>query len=284
METEISISFCLLIVLYETPPAAAQTIQTLLATSNLSMVEKVVILDHSAREQRGECLSLCAPLGGRLVYEHDPGNPPLGIAYNRAIRRHLGDATYVVVLDQDTELPGNFLACAAAAAEERGQPSSMAANIVSSGRIASPCWSLFGWGRSWKSEHRGWHSWKFCSAITSASCIHRRVFVDFGLYYSEKLVLYGIDTDFFRRLAHADPRFFVLPISIQHSLSFDEASAEQKIGKLDQIFSANRQIYSDAAWPSRLVVHLLEMLLRVKYSIKYRNLLFLSDQSRQRHD
>lgn len=284
MATEVGITFFFLIVLYKTRPSASRTIVSLLASAKPELVDRLVVLDHSPADQRAECEAVCSMFADRFVYQHDPANPPLGLAYNRAIRTHLRGSNYVVVADQDTDLPTDFLACAAEVAARHGEPGSMAANIISNDRIASPCWSLFGWGRSWRRPHQGWHSWRYCSAITSASCIHRRIFQDLGVHYNEELVLYGIDTDFFRRLSKVEPRFYILPMSVAHSLSFDEASNAEKMRKLDQIFSANRLIYSKAGWPSRWAVKLIESLLRIKYSIRFRNSTFLLDPARRRHD
>lgn len=275
------VSFLIAVVIYETPPAQSETLRSLRGCRGLSNRDTLLVIDHSSIDQEAACLRMCQGCSLTVRYHHDPANPPLGISYNRALAEHLGGHTYYVLLDQDSHLPPEFFETVRRCAHEYGEPSALAPNILAAARIASPCWSAFGWGRSWRRPREGWHSWHFCSAITSATCIHRRVFVEFRLRYSETLVFYGIDTDFFRRLGRIDSRFLVLPMSLQHSLSFDDSSLAVKASKLDQIFTANRQIYSDSGILSRYIVSTLEYVLRLKYALKHRSLVFLTGRARR---
>lgn len=273
-------SLLVLIVLYETEPSAAQTITTLLRCTALSRCSQIVVVDHSRQDQSQACSLAFSGLGRPVVYEHDPSNPPLGSAYNRVIKTHLGGALYAVILDQDSALPTDFLQVGLDAAVAHREPSLMVPTVMTEHRIASPCWAWLGWGLAWKRADSGWHSLKHCSAITSGCWVHRRLFTAVGLWFDERLQLYGIDTDYFRRLARFDSRFFVLPVSLLHSLSFDEASVDSKARKLNEIFASHRLIFSDAAWPVRRLVDLLQMAIRLRYAMKYRNMRFLPGSNR----
>ena len=88
-------------------------------------------------------------------------------------------------------------------------------------------------------------------------------------------MLYGIDTDFFRRLGRLEPRFVALPVVIEHDLSFHSASVHDKARKVDAMLAANRVAYAQDAWPLRLGVRGVNALVRVKYALQYRSALFL---------
>lgn len=267
--------FILLIVLYETAPGDAQTITTLLNCEALAQCSEFVVVDHSRLDQSAACRLACAGLPRPVIYVHDPSNPPLGSAYNRVIREHLGEAEYALILDQDSTLPASFLRTAIDAARAHGGPSLMVPTIVTADRIASPCWTWLTWGFPWRHADSGWHSLRTCSAITSGCWIHRRVFTTGGLWFDERLQLYGIETDFFRRLARLDARFYVLPVSLQHSMSFDEATVDVKARKLDQIFASHRLIFENDGWGTRTLLALLQLAVRLKYAIRYRSKRFL---------
>lgn len=267
--------FILLIILYETTPSEAQTITTLLECEELAQCSEFVVVDHSQHDQSTACRQACASLPRPVIYEHDPSNPPLSRAYNRVIRQHLGKAEYVLIMDQDSSLPSDFLQRAIGAARDHGAPSLMVPTVLTADRIASPCWSVLAWGMPWRRASPGWHSLHTSSAIMSGCWIHRRIFNTENLWFDERLQLYGIDTDFFRRLARLDPGFYVLPVSLRHSLSFDEATVDIKARKLEQVFQAYRLIFEEAAWSTRVIVSLLHILVRLKYAIKYRSKRFL---------
>ena len=180
--TQADLSFVAIAVLYRTAPDAAATLRALAASRGLGACRQVVVVDHSPERQDAafdRVAALFTP--GQAVYEHVPRNPPLGAAYNAAVRAHLGDADYALILDQDTCLPEDFVATALAAARENALPSVMAPHMVAAGRIASPCRLFLGWGRRWGAPRPGWQSLRANTLINSGAWIHRRVFLDFGV-------------------------------------------------------------------------------------------------------
>lgn len=265
-----------IVVLYRTAPDAAATLRTLASSRGLEACRRMVVIDHSPRRQDvafARAAALFAP--GLAVYEHAPHNPPLGAAYNAAIRAHLGDADYVLVLDQDTRLPEAFPALALAAAQANASPSVIAAHMLAGARIASPCRLFLGWGRRWPAPRPGWQSLRANTLINSGAWIHRRVFVELGVWYSETLALYGTDTDFFRRLGRLEPRLFVLPLQVAHDLSFHTASIDEKAAKIDAMLAANRAIYAADGWPARVGLRCMNALVRLRYAARYRTVKFL---------
>lgn len=275
MATAKNLSVLALIVLYRTRPTEARTLQTLRRALATEGQLRVLVLDHSPQSQEDDFLKATQGWDVATTYVHDPRNPPLGAAYNAALKKHLGDADYALILDQDTEIPAEFLRCGVEAAMTHGQPSTLAPNIMASGRLASPCRLWWGWGRAWPSPRTGWLSLTENALINSGSWIHRRVFHEFGIWYDESLKLYGIDTEFFLRLSKRDDRCRMLDMVLHHELSFDAASVADKARKVNAMLAANRTIYRAEPWSTKLGVRLMSGLVRLRYVLQYRSLLFL---------
>ena len=276
MATQEAFSFVAVVVLYLTQLDETPTLRTLARCARLETCLGVVVVDHGPVRQDEAFARVAAAFAPTpTFYQFAPENPPLGQAYNRAIREHLGNAAYVLVLDQDTQLPREIVEVVERAAVAESFPTLIAPHMLAGARIASPCRLLLGWGRRWPTPLAGWQSLRKNTLINSGAWIHRRAFHELGVWYRESLKLYGIDTDFFKRLGRQEPRFLALPIVIAHDLSFDSASLESKAGKLDAMLAANRVVYADDGWLARLGVRCVNALVRVKYSLQYRTLRFL---------
>ena len=269
-------SFVAVVVLYQVAPDLAPTLRSLAACGGLDTCRRVVIVDHGPQPQPEAFARIAATLAPTpALYAHDPRNPPLGQTYNAAIRAHLGDADYVLILDHDTRLPPGLPDLAARAARDNEFPALMAPHMMAGGRIASPCRLFLGWGRRWETPRRGWQSLRANTVINSGAWIHRRVFASLDLWYSETLSLYGTDTDFFRRLGRREERFLALPVEIDHDFSFDSASVDGKAAKVDAMLAANRVVYAaDGAWV-RAGVRCVNAFVRLKYALRFRSLRFL---------
>ena len=275
MATEAPFRFVAVVVLYRVAADASRTLQSLARCDGLAACGGIVVIDHSPKPDPAAFARWRERVSVPCHYAPDPGNPPLGAAYNRAIGGHLGDADYVLTLDQDTELAPSFLLAASQGASACGFASVMAPHIRADTRIASPCWMFLGWGRSWPSPRPGWQSLRRCSLINSGAWIHRRVFESFNLRYSERLRLYGVDTDFYLRLSAHDPRLWVLPIELAHDLSFDVADRNGKVEKVSAILAANRAVYAASPAPTRCAVSVLSWVVRLRYALRYRDRRFL---------
>lgn len=276
MATQEAFSFVAIVVLHRTAPDVAATLRTLAACERMDACRRVVVVDHGPERQDAAFQRGAAAFGATpVVYEHAPCNPPLGAAYNAAIRAHLGAAAYVLILDQDTQLPVGLPATAESAATAHAFPSVMAPHMLAGTRIASPCRLFLGWGRRWAAQRTGWQSLRANTLINSGAWIHRRVFEACDLWYSETLALYGTDTDFFRRLGRREPRFLVLPMAIAHDLSFDSSSLDGKARKVDAMLAANRTVYRADGLLVRAGVRCMNALVRLKYALRYRTLRFL---------
>ncbi len=269
-------SLVAIVVLYGMAPDAAPTLEALAACDGLDACRHVVVVDHGAQPQDAAFVRLAARFApGQALYRHDPRNPPLGSAYNAAIRAHLGNASYVLILDQDTRLPRDFICAGLDAAAANGHPALMAPHMVAGDRIASPCRLVLGWGRRWAAPRPGWQSLRANTLINSGAWVHRRVFRDLGIWYSESLPLYGTDTDFFRRLGRREPRMIVLALCIAHDLSFDSSTVDVKARKVDAMLAANRAVYAADGPLVRAGVRCMNAVVRLKYAVQYRTLRFL---------
>lgn len=276
MAIQETFSFVAIVVLYRTAPDEAATLRTLAACRGMEACRLVVVVDHGPVRQDDAFARIAVALApSRVIYDHAPRNPPLGAAYNAAIRAHLERAAYVLILDQDTALPHEFLVTARTEAVAASFPTLMAPHMLAGDRIASPCRLFLGWGRRWATQRPGWESLRSNTLINSGAWIHRRVFETFDVWYSETLTLYGTDTDFFHRLGRREARFLALPIAIQHDFSFDASSIEGKASKVDAMLAANRTIYASEGVLVRASVRCMNAVVRLKYAVQYRTLRFL---------
>lgn len=235
----------------------------------------VVVIDHGPVDQGAECRDVASAMSVPLRYLHRAANPPLGAAYNDAVRAFLGESMYVLILDQDTWLPSDLFPVAARECESANEPAIMAPTIRADGRLVSPSSFCLGWGRHWSKPRFGIQTTQNTVIINSGSFIHRRVFLEQGIWFDERLRLYGIDTDFFIRVAERNRRFLVLPLIIEHDLSFGSASTVVKAAKLREMLASNRLIYSNASLPKRVAVALVGYVVSVVYAIRHRSFEFL---------
>jgi GT2 family glycosyltransferase len=210
-----------------------------------------------------------------LTYVHRPANPPLGLTYNDAVRAFLGESMYLLILDQDTRVPSELFAVAAREVGGANEPAIMAPAIRAGGRLVSPSSFWLGWGHYWSEPRFGSQPSRNTVIINSGSFIHRRVFLDQNTWFDERLRLYGIDTDFFIRVARSNPSFLVLPLVIDHDLSFGSSTVPVKAVKLREMLASNRLIYANSPWPKRLGVTLVGIIVSVVYAIRHRSLEFL---------
>jgi GT2 family glycosyltransferase len=135
------------IVLYEKSLTDCTSLHSLLRSSSNGAAPQILIVDNSSAPQNEEDL----PAG--TMYLSCPQNLGLAHAYNRALE--LGEREqydWLLTLDQDTELPSDFISKANAAIERSSDMPSVAAivpQIVSGNEIVSPYFYRFGAIPTW---------------------------------------------------------------------------------------------------------------------------------------
>ena len=140
------VSVLAVIVLYNRAPQASVSFQTLRAAqadaglSNLRL--KILLYDNSLRNHDS------GPIAAEVQYRSAQHNAGLAVAYNRAIEMASVEGfQWLLTLDQDTILPGRFLAAMGELGRQMQAHPSVAAivpQIVEEGKLLSPYWFQFG--------------------------------------------------------------------------------------------------------------------------------------------
>ena len=208
------------VVLYKTAIAESSSVTTLraaLATHREPSRFRILVYDNSAEAQGA------ASVPPDILYYSDPRNAGLSSAYNLAARlaREQG-FSWLLTLDQDSELPASFLTQLSAVVDEVDTDARVAAilpRIVQGARLLSPNWFLFDLiprffpaGFHGVSPHSGYG---FNSAATL-----RVAAIDAIGGYSPRFSLDYSDAYLFRKLHLSGFQTFIAgEIAVEHHLS-----------------------------------------------------------------
>ncbi|NYF91232.1 glycosyltransferase [Tunturiibacter empetritectus] len=209
-----------IIVLYNKLAASSPTIKTLLeaahAASNRLRLT-VLIVDNTPGGQDPGIL----PEGVR--YYAEPDNPGLAVPYNKALKMAEEEGfTWLLTLDQDTNLPVDFLKKIEVYAEEYVSDARVAGivpRIADRGRLISPFRFVGGFFPKVLAPGVEGVSKRFTSALNSASMLRVSAVRMLG-GYDLQFPLHNSDTNLFHRLDLAGKRLIVAGnILVNHELA-----------------------------------------------------------------
>lgn len=193
-------------------------------------------------------------------YRHCPENPGLGNAYNAGTRYAAEKgAEWLLLLDQDTTLPDDFLECCVRSIETHPRMRIFAPEVfVDESEQLSPL-------RRWKAQPRPLvakrdYPVKHYLLINSGLCVSRDLFEKAG-GFDEEVWLDFADMQFVRRLLHAgERRFYLMDCRCRQSFSGRETDVEKLKVRFDIYLKCARQCkYLDFAdWAFRkycVIVH-----------------------------
>ena len=199
-----------------------------------------------------------------VSYRHCPGNPGLGNAYNAGARYAAEKgAWWLLLLDQDTTLPGNFLECYIRSINAHPETGIFVPEIfVGDYEQLSPL-------RRWKAQPRPLttertYPVKHYLLINSGLCVERTLFEKAG-GFDENIWLDFADMQFVRRLLHTgQKRFYLMDCRCRQSFSGKETDIEKLKARFDiYLECARRCKYLDFAdWAFRkycMIVHSLSL-------------------------
>jgi GT2 family glycosyltransferase len=208
------------IVLYNKLAAASPTVRTLLeaaraASDRLRLT--VLIVDNTPGCQDPGVL----PDGVR--YYAEPDNPGLAVPYNKALGMAEEEGfTWLLTLDQDTNLPVDFLRKIEVYAEQYAsdtQVASIVPRIADRGRLISPFRFVGGFFPKVLAPGVQGVSKRFTSALNSASVLRVSAVHMLG-GYDLQFPLHNSDTNLFHRLDQAGKRLVVAGnILVSHELA-----------------------------------------------------------------
>ncbi len=260
-----------LVVVYGADPMETSTLQTLLETDFPKDRLSILVWDNSPHT-----LTDLTPLTqAGVTYLSTTDNLGLSVIYNRVIANYLQDGQYLLLLDQDSTLPPDFLAQCETAVRQHPEIDLFLPMIRANGRWASPLTYVMGWGRYWKAPRVGRMSALRVSAINSGMLISSVYLKGDCPGYDERLRFYGTDTQFMLDYMDSRRALVVLDVQLKHDLSFFSDPVQNRAAKFNAMRSAYRHIYALRPVWQRLGVTLVMYLVSLVYAIRYRELGFL---------
>jgi GT2 family glycosyltransferase len=271
-----SAKFLAIIVVYGSQPTDTRSLRSLARGRTSRYGLRIVVWDNSPQPHDIDWTSV----GQAGTYVSTPQNLGLSTIYNRVITEHLRPGEHLLLLDQDTELPPDYLEKATLALEAHPEVDLFLPMVRASDRWASPVTYFCGWGRQWHSRTVGVIASKRVCAINSGMIISSAYL--FGSFpgYDERLRFYGTDTQFMLDYMDRRSRLFVLDSVIAHDLSFFSGPRAQRAEKFAAMRDAYRYIYERRRRVQRIAVRIVMFAMSVRYAVEQMDPTFLRSASR----
>jgi GT2 family glycosyltransferase len=207
------------------------------------------------------------------IYVSDPTNKGLPAAYNHAISRakHSG-AQWLLLLDQDSRLPKNFMAnlqSEVAACHKRSEIVAIVPIVFSNLRQVSPFLPKLGFDRPYNLSRSITSEW--IAAINSATCIRISFLESIGGFCTVFWLDY-LDHWLFRKIYDNGHSVFVGEMRIEHSLSVANFNQGLEASRYKNVLAAEMAFTNrclPAYWGLILVMRLIAR--SVKHSIVTRD-------------
>ena len=263
--------FLALIVVYGCDPISTLSLRSLAKCFVGGFELRIIVWDNSPRPKDLNWTALGLP----GAYISTPDNLGLSIIYNRIIAEHLQLGEHLLLLDQDSILPQDFLIKMTNAIKANPEIDLFLPLVHSNERFVSPVTYLCGWGRQWRAEMVGCMSSNRVSAINSGMIISSAYLHGSFLKYDERLSFYGTDTQFMLDYSDQRSRLCVINTIILHDLSFYSGPQEKRVEKFIAMRRAYSFIYDHRSLIQRIVVNIVMFLVSILYAIRYKDLAFI---------
>jgi GT2 family glycosyltransferase len=261
-----------LIVVYGEHPLDTVSYKSLKNQDNSCFKLKVVFWDNSPEINTDEVFGT---RNEEYIYIHTPENLGLSVIYNNVINEHLSDDEFLLILDQDSNLPTNFISGFYQSLSNDPSVDLFLPLIKSKNRVVSPLNYFYGWGKYWKTWNFGLYKSKNISAINSGMIISAKYLKGAFEGYDERILFYGTDTYFMISFAEKNKNFILMNSIIEHDLSFFAASSEDKCIKFKSIRKANFLMYKDKKLTDRFMVFFVMSFVSILYAMKYKKIHYL---------
>lgn len=211
----LSNALLIIIVLYETLLEDSESFQSLVLLNSGKTPLNVVVYDNSATPQQ-----IPKHMSVGLEYLHDPCNSGVSRAYNYGVAiAEEQKLEWILLLDQDTRMPPDFLDHYARAASQNPEIKLFAPVLrLANGRIFSPFAYKFNRGFHIDTISEGRHSLYKVAPVNSGMMISVKAFIECG-GYNEKVRLDFSDFQFIRRFRKRHSEFYVIGISCLQDFS-----------------------------------------------------------------
>jgi hypothetical protein len=263
--------FLALIVVYNCEPIDTPSVQSLIRCALDRYNIRIIIWDNSPIPHQVDWTAF----GQTGIYISTTENLGLSTIYNRVIEKYLQLGEYLLLLDQDSELPTDFLQKINASIQSHPDIDLFLPMIRANNRWASPGNYFCGWGREWKSTVIGRISSKQVFAINSGMIISSSYLVGSFPGYDERLRFYGTDTQFMLDYMDRRSQLFVIDTVIMHDLSFFSGPSTNRAEKFITMKSVYHYIYECRPYIQRISVKFVMFMVSVLYAVRYRDVAFL---------
>ncbi len=203
----------------------------------------LVVCDNSASPQ-----SNYVPRLERFKYVHQGDNPGVSTSYNRgATIAKEWNCTHLLLLDQDTQLPENWLSVISASLEKFSEQAIFAPRIQAKSKVLSPAKNSL--GRTWLHAESLPDIVNFLhySPINSGLCIRLEDFEKAG-GYNEMAKLDFSDFVFIEHLKRVGiQQFRMLNLQLQHQLSGMEVQTNASALNRFKYFCEGAKVYSEVS-------------------------------------
>ena len=268
--TDITILICL----YNKSVEESDTLQSLLQ-SDLNLVNATIYLwDNSPVCLSSENLVFLKNRFNKVIYKHTPDNLALSKLYNKVIDEVVEKKGYLMLCDDDSNIPLNFFAVLVSQIEQHPVINLFLPQIFSDAVLVSPAKDYLVFTKHIKQIQPGLLVSNCTTAINSGMVISNRLFKN-GFRYDENLRFYGTDNFFMIEYARDNKFLNVLDVQIKHSLSYNSSEdISNKVRIFKEIKRANRIIYQKDFFKRQLVIAN-NLFVALKLSLKYKTRLFL---------
>lgn len=262
---------CALIVAYGSDPMETMSLKTLLSAEFPREQLRVLIWDNSPQPNVNHFV--LRQLG--VDYLSTPENLGLSVIYNRVIAEYLLNGEYLLLLDQDTLLPNNFLLICEAAVQQQLDIDLFLPMIWANNSWVSPLTYMMGWGYYWRHPRVGRMASRKICAINSGMLISAAYLKNDFPGYDERLRFYGTDTQFMLEYIERRSELVVLDVCLEHDLSFFSDSIQNRVSKFRTMRTAYQYIYEFKPFWQLFGVKLVLGLVAMVYAVRYRDFRFL---------
>jgi Glycosyl transferase family 2 len=236
-------SICVVVVIYNRRIATSPTCLSLLKQEWVDPRDTIVVYDNSLSSSLGEI-----PAGWEVIL--DPSNGGLLRAYSGAVSRAKEEGCdWVLLLDQDTNLPRNFLATVHEAMARMRFNSEVVAIVptVQAGTVhLSPMLPRL--GREIPFQQRDVVVANGLMALNSGTCL-RTDFIESIGGFSSKFWLDYLDHWLFKMISNRHKSVFVSSAVVQHDLSVFNMNNGMTVQRYKNVLFAERQFTNDYLTP-----------------------------------
>jgi hypothetical protein len=263
-----------LVVLYKKHLRDALTIMSLMDVVGANKVSLHIRDNSDERRITDADITELRPYFHDVVVDWDGVNKSLSKIYND-VTDAMANCKWLVLLDDDTQLPNDFL-ISLAEAELDDIDIDIALPIARCGNlIVSPGHYGFVKGKHWTQVQRGVISSADIVAISSGMAIKQRYLAEFPRPFDERLNFYGIDTRFCLDYRKRRPSIFVTSATLEHdSALWKPQDPEERIRRFKSLRRSWRTIHADNI-VERAAVTMLSVMISVKRAITYRDARYL---------